>query len=79
MKREKEFRVIVTFPTTTDAMTMEAYCAARGVPGRLIPVPSVISAGCGMCWSAPLPQRERVQDAVKAACLRCEGVYELLL
>ena len=52
--RAKSPRVILTFSTTTDAMAMERYCGANGVAGRLIPVPSAISAGCGMCWIAPM-------------------------
>lgn len=79
MMRKKEFRVIITFPTTTDAMAMETYCQANDVAGRLIPVPSVISAGCGMCWSAPSDQRECVEQATKEARLRCEGIYEMLI
>ena len=79
MMRQKEFRVIVTFSTTTDAMAMESYCRSHDVAGRLIPVPTAISAGCGMCWSAPLSQRENVDSAVKAARLHCEGVYEMLI
>ena len=75
-KREK---VVITFHTTTDAMAMESYCLSHDVAGRLIPVPSAISAGCGMCWSAPSSQRENVDSAVKAARLRCEGVYEMLI
>ena len=46
MMRQKEFRVIVTFSTTTDAMAMESYCRSHDVAGRLIPVPTAISAGC---------------------------------
>lgn len=79
MMRQKEFRVIVTFSTTTDAMAMESYCRSHDVAGRLIPVPTAISAGCGMCWSAPSSRRESVCSAVKEAQLRCEGVYEMLI
>ena len=75
----KHQRVVFTFHTTTDAMAMESYCLSHDVAGRLIPVPSAISAGCGMCWSAPSSQRENVDSAVKAARLRCEGVYEMLI
>lgn len=79
MMRQREFRVIVTFSTTTDAMVMESYCRSHDVAGRLIPVPSAISAGCGMCWSAPSSRRESVCSAVREAQLRCEGVYEMLI
>ena len=77
--REKRFCVIMTFPSTTDAMGMEQYCREHDVPGRLIPVPTVISAGCGLCWSAPAQQRQAVEPAGTAAGIRVEGVYEMLL
>lgn len=77
--RKKELRVILTFPTTTDAMAMESYAMSHGVPGRLIPVPTTISAGCGMCWSAPPDARAQVEDAAKAAALRTEGIFELVI
>ena len=74
-----KMHLLITFHTTAGAMAMEKRCRAAGLAGRLIPVPSAISAGCGMCWSAPSSQRENVDSAVKAARLRCEGVYEMLI
>ena len=50
-KREK--KIVITFHTTTDAMAMERYCKKRKEPGRLIPVPGTISAGCGTGISLP--------------------------
>ena len=49
---EKQERLIVTFATTTMAMAMEKICREESIPGRLIPVPGFISAGCGLAWSA---------------------------
>ncbi|MBQ2323111.1 MAG: DUF3343 domain-containing protein, partial [Oscillospiraceae bacterium] len=40
--REKQLRVVVAFPTTTDAMALETYCAEHSVPGRIIPLPPII-------------------------------------
>ena len=77
--RRKELRVILTFPSTTDAMAMESYAMEHGVPGRLIPVPTAISAGCGMCWSAPVIAKVQVEAAAEAAALRTEGIYELVI
>jgi len=48
--RKKEMRLVITFHTTADAMALEKYCRERALPGRLIPVPRTISAGCGMAW-----------------------------
>lgn len=77
--RAKTPRVLLTFHSTTDAMAMESYCAQHAVPGRLIPVPGVISAGCGMCWSAPPQARAAVEQAAEAANLRTDGLYELTI
>ena len=35
---------------TLEAMEWEKQCLARRVPGRLIPLPREISAGCGLAW-----------------------------
>ena len=43
--REKKLWLIIAFHTTTAAMAMEAMCAAKNLPGRLIPVPREITAG----------------------------------
>ena len=50
--KELKDKFIITFPSTTQAMAMETYCQSNNVPGRLIPVPTQISAGCGLCWCA---------------------------
>ena len=51
--RKKELKIVVTFHTTADAMAMEKICKEKGIPGRLIPVPRILSAGCGLAWAAP--------------------------
>lgn len=38
-------------------MAWEKYCETCGLPGRLIPVPREITAGCGLAWKAP-PEAE---------------------
>ena len=55
--REKKLWLIITFHTTTAAMAMESLCTEKGLPGRLIPVPREITAGCGMSWRAPVENR----------------------
>ena len=60
--RLKKPRLIVTFHTTTAAMGMEIACNRAELPGRLIPVPREITAGCGMAWSAPPEARAQLED-----------------
>jgi hypothetical protein len=77
--RVKKAALVVTFAATTDAMAMERICKESGVPGRLIPVPRAITAGCGMCWSAPPSARETVEELVIDRHLMIEGIYAILL
>ena len=77
--RTKEERCVVTFRTTTGAMAMERLCREQGVPGRLIPVPRSITAGCGMCWAAPREAREAVEDLVVKEHLDVDGIYAIIL
>lgn len=77
--REKRLMLIVTFAATASAMAMEKACAARGVPGRLIPVPAEVRAGCGMCWCAPVGERACVEAAARAAGIEADGWYERMV
>lgn len=77
--RLKQPRLIVTFHTTTAAMGMEAACAKAGLPGRLIPVPREITAGCGMAWSAPPEARADLEAFVQQEHITTDGWYELTL
>ena len=77
--RQKEKKCVVTFRTTAAAMEMERACKAAGVPGRLIPVPRTITAGCGMAWSAPAEARPALEAFVQSRNITTAGWYELLL
>ena len=77
--RPRRHRFIMTFRTTTDALAVERQCAETRTPGRLIPVPSLISAGCGMCYSAPPEARESVRAAAESAGVEAQGLYEMML
>ena len=55
--RAKKPTLVITFKTTTQAMAVEKYCQSHGLPGRIIPVPREITAGCGLSWKA-LPEEQ---------------------
>ena len=48
--RIKTPKLVILFNSTTQAMAMENICAAHF--GRLIPVPSELSSGCGLAFCA---------------------------
>lgn len=79
MAREKTKRVVVTFHSTTMAMKMEESAKQSGTPGRLIPVPRQISAGCGMAWSAPADDRPGIEGLIRESGIEADGMYELFL
>ena len=75
--RARERRLIVAFYTTHDAMAFEDYCQTRGAPGRLIPLPRAISAGCGLAWSAPPDDAAGVMAQLKTAGIAPQRMCEL--
>ncbi len=77
--RKKELKLVVTFHTTADAMAMEKECKERGVPGRIIPVPRSISAGCGLSWCAELADREQIVSMMKTVGIREEEIHECMV
>ena len=66
MRAKQPYRVL-SFATTQQALAWEKQCAAQGVPGRLIPLPREISAGCGLAWRSRLtgiPYEQAVEIAL---------------
>jgi len=72
-------KLVITFHTTADAMAMEKVCKEQNVPGRIIPVPRAISAGCGLAWCAQLEEREEIAAAMKAAGIEEEAMHECMV
>lgn len=77
--RKKELKLVITFHTTADAMAMEKVCKEQNVPGRIIPVPRAISAGCGLAWCAQLKEREEIAAAMKTAGIEEEAMHECMV
>lgn len=69
--------LLLTFRQTVQAMACENYCREHALPGRLIPVPREITAGCGLCWKAPPEAEETLCRALADAGLMWSGVYLL--
>ena len=65
MIREKKPCVVLTFSTTTAAMSMEKKCGQNKIPGRLIPVPREITAGCGLAWKMSEEDYEKYKVEVE--------------
>ena len=70
---------ILTFESTTQAMAAEKYAMEQNLPGRLIPIPREITAGCGLSWKTAPEARDEVLTALKKAGYRWEAEYVLEL
>ena len=77
--RKKVLKLVVTFHTTADAMAMEKACKERQVPGRIIPVPRAISAGCGLSWCAELSDREQIELMMRDVGIQEEDIHECMV
>ena len=77
--RKKELKLVITFHTTTDAMAMEKACKQAQAPGRLIPVPREISAGCGLAWCAGLEDRTAVRKVMDDIGIQEQDMHEVMV
>ena len=77
MAIKREWKAVITFPTTTCAMEAERLCRLSNLPGRLIPVPSQIRAGCGMAWSTAIDSTDPIIALFNENNMSVEGIYEL--
>ncbi len=77
--REKKPYIVLTFHTTTEAMAMERRCGERGIPGRLIPAPREITAGCGLAWRMTPEDFAIWRPGLERLGLRFQRAVELTL
>lgn len=76
--RPKELSVILTFHTTADAMAMEHFCHNHNLAGRLIPIPRVLSAGCGMAWKVPKKEADSLFfESIHHSGIEMEQIIEM--
>ena len=69
MRESREF-LVITFSETSDAMAAEKLFREEGLPGRIIPIPRQLSAGCGLSWKTELSEKESAEHALVRAGIR---------
>lgn len=75
--RKKEWKLVVTFHTTADAIAFEKACKENDMDGRMIPVPRELSAGCGLAWCAPVSERAAIESFLGEQGISHEEIAEL--
>ena len=76
---KKELKLVITFHTTTEAMAMEKACKELGADGRIIPVPRMISAGCGLAWCAKPESLDSLKDLMEKQGIVPQAMQECLV
>lgn len=79
MMRQKKPYMVLTFSTTTAAMAMEKKCTEQGIPGRLIPVPREITAGCGLAWRMSVDEYQAYETRISHLGIAVEQKKEIIL
>ena len=69
MRQSREY-LVITFSETTDAMAAERLFAELSFPGRIIPIPRQLSAGCGLAFRTEMGMDAQAQDALSRAGIR---------
>ena len=70
--RAKKEQLVITFSSTPEAIKMEKYCQEHQLPGRLIPTPSQITAGCGLAWKTDPQTRDKWVEELNQAKIAWE-------
>ncbi|MCQ2502072.1 MAG: DUF3343 domain-containing protein [Lachnospiraceae bacterium] len=76
---KKQNKLVITFKTTTMAMAMESACKQAGAPGRLIPVPKSISAGCGMAWCAKPEEQQMICQLMEEKGITYQEIHVCMI
>lgn len=77
--RQKQKKIVFAFESTTMAMKMEKVMKEEGAPGRLIPVPKEITAGCGLSYIVEPESREEIETLMAAHGIEAQVEIELML
>ena len=66
--------LFVTFYTTAEAIATEEACKSRNIEGKLVPVPRVLSAGCGISWKGNSKDKDITEQALKEDDIEWEEI-----
>ena len=74
LNREK--KLMVVFPTTTDAMYMQQAATEYKLPGRMIPLTGGLEAGCGLAWCTLPEQKNMLEALTEELVINTQGFFE---
>ena len=81
-EENKEKKLVITFNTTTDVMRAEKafkdiMSKTNEILGKIISIPSEISAGCGMSWESETNLKDNLINILKENDIEYDNCYEI--
>ncbi len=70
-----EHAVILVY-STSHALKAERVLKGMGIECKLIPVPRHLSSDCGVCVRIKQEEKEMAGEALEAAGVEVEGIYD---
>lgn len=77
--RPRNLQLVIAFDTTAAALAFEAAAPVAGLTGRLIPVPTAITAGCGLAWRDDPASRNAARALLEQEGIAGASLYELVI
>lgn len=77
--RPKQLKLVVAFDSTAGAIAFEAAAPQNSLTGRLFPVPTSITAGCGLAWQEEIAHREQVEALLQSGTFGQARCFELVV
>lgn len=74
---EKKLKAVFSFAKTSDAMKMDKINNENKLPGKMIPVPREISAGCGIAYSIDTSFKEKAISLANENNVNIENIHEI--
>lgn len=71
----KELCLLITFSSLNDALELEDIASGQG---RLIPVPRIVKAGCGMCFQTKQMNQKYWKEYLKENHIQYEQIVEVM-
>lgn len=69
--------IVVAFATNSDAMRAQSIFQTKKLSGRLIPIPTELSAQCGLAWRNEMNQKELLEKTITEEKIRFQSMQIL--
>ena len=70
-------QTVILFHASSHALRAESLLNARGIAGKLIPVPRHLSSDCGICLRIAGADREKACETITAGGVEIVAVHDL--